>query len=76
MTDETLKKAVDLQEMIKRYGDILNDLNESYAEFYICSKSQQGVVKRVCDLPDEIHKLLRQVYAGRIMKITEDFHNL
>lgn len=76
MTDETLKKATDLQQRIKRCGDILDDLTEEYAEFYICSKPQQGSVKRVCDLPDELHKLLRQIYVGRIMELTEEFHNL
>lgn len=76
MTDETLKKATDLQERIKRCGDILDDLNEEYTEFYICSKPQQGPVKCVCDLPDELHKLLRQIYVGRIIELTEEFHNL
>ena len=76
MTDETLKKANDLQERIKRYGDILDDLNEEYAKFCIYINPQQGNMRYVCDLPDELHKLLRQVYAGRIMKLTEDFHNI
>lgn len=76
MTDETLKKATDLQERIKRCGDILDDLSEEYAEFYICCKAQQGAIKRVCGLPDELHKLLKQMYVGRVMELTEEFHNL
>lgn len=76
MTDETLRKAIDLQQRIKRCGDIIDDLNEEYTDFYIISNPQQGSVKRVCDLPDELHKLLRQMYVGRIMELTEEFHNL
>lgn len=76
MTDETLKKATDLQERIKRCGDILDDLNEEHTKFCIYSNPQSGNMRYVCDLPDELHKLLRQMYVGRIMELTQEFHNL
>lgn len=76
MTNETLIKAVDLHERIERYGDVLDDLNEEHAKLCIFSNPQSGNMKYVCDLPDEILKLLTQMYVGRIMELTEEFHNL